>query len=213
MKPDSSSSQCRCPWLDTNKEDYVAYHDNEWGVPIYDDKTMYEFLVLESAQAGLSWYTILKKREGYRKAFANFNVEHVAKFTDDDVERLMQDASIVRNRLKISAAINNANRFMEIQNEYGTFTKYVWDFVDNKVVVNSIDSAEDYVATSPISDVLAKDLKKRGFKFLGSTTLYSHLQATGLINDHANDCFRKEQVTALINPQLIDNALSIQKTR
>ena len=164
---------------------------------------MYEFLVLESAQAGLSWYTILKKRDGYRKAFANFNVKAVAKFSREDVERLMQDAAIVRNRLKIVAAINNAKQFIEIQKEFGTFTKYIWGFVNNKVVTHSLDSAEDYVATSPISDALAKDLKKRGFKFLGSTTLYSHLQATGLINDHATHCFRKEEVKAFVNHSVL----------
>jgi len=184
----------RCPWLDTTKPDYVAYHDNEWGVPVHDDKVMFEFLILESAQAGLSWYTILKKREGYRRLFANFEVTEVAKFTAEDVDRLMQDASIVRNRLKIEAAINNARRFIEIQNEYGSFTKFIWSYVDNKTIVNNIDSIEDYVATSPISDALAKDLKRRGFKFLGSTTLYSHLQASGLINDHSNKCFKKQEV-------------------
>ncbi|NRA54894.1 MAG: DNA-3-methyladenine glycosylase I [Gammaproteobacteria bacterium] len=181
----------RCPWLDTSKPDYVEYHDHEWGVPVHDDTAMFESLVLESAQAGLSWYTILKKREGYRKVFLNFNVTEVAKFTNDDVERLMQDPSIVRHRQKIAAAINNAQRFIEIQNEYGSFCKFIWSYVNNKTIVNDIEKPEDYVATSAISDQLAKDLKKRGFKFLGSTTLYSHLQATGLINDHSNQCFRK----------------------
>jgi len=195
----SDEKNSRCPWLDTTKPDYVAYHDNEWGVPVHDDKKMFEFLVLESAQAGLSWYTILKKREGYRKLFANFDVTKVAKFTSDDVERLMLDASIIRNRLKIEAAINNAKRFIEIQNEFGSFTKFIWSYVDNNTIVNNINSIEDYVATSPISGALAKDLKKRGFKFLGSTTLYSHLQATGLINDHSNDCFRKHAVKALVD--------------
>lgn len=189
--PQKNSDVCRCPWLDTSKPDYVEYHDNEWGVPVHDDKTMFEFLVLESAQAGLSWYTILKKRAGYRQLFANFDVNKVAKFTSDDVERLMKDASIVRNRLKIEAAINNAKRFIEIQHEFGSFCEFVWSYVDNKTIVNNIETIEDYVATSAISDKLAKDLKKRGFKFLGSTTLYSHLQATGLINDHANNCFKK----------------------
>lgn len=187
---------CRCPWLDTSKPDYVDYHDNEWGVPVYDDKKMFEFLVLESAQAGLSWYTILKKRDGYRKLFSNFEVTEVAKFTSDDVERLMKDASIIRNKLKIEAAINNAKRFIEIQDEYGSFTKFIWSYVDNKPLVNNIDKVEDYVATSPISDALAKDLKKRGFKFLGSTTLYSHLQASGLINDHSNSCFKKSEIVS-----------------
>jgi len=152
---------------------------------------MFESLVLESAQAGLSWYTILKKREGYRTLFLDFDVNKVARFTNDDVERLMQDASIVRNRLKIVAAINNAQRFIEIQQEYGSFCQFIWSYVDNKTQVNSINDTEKSVATSPISDRLAKDMKKIGFKFLGSTTLYSHLQATGLINDHSNSCFRK----------------------
>ncbi len=195
----SNKSICRCPWLDTTKPDYVAYHDKEWGVPVYDDKKMFEFLVLESAQAGLSWYTVLKKRDGYRNLFAGFEVTKVAKFTNDDVERLMLDASIIRNRLKIEAAINNAKRFIEIQTEFGSFTQFIWSYVDNKPIINSIDNINDYVATSPISDALAKDLKKRGFKFLGSTTLYSHLQASGLINDHSNDCYRKEEVIAFAN--------------
>ena len=195
----SDEKNTRCPWLDTTKPDYVAYHDNDCGVPVHDDKVMFEFLVLESAQAGLSWYTILKKREGYRKLFANFDVTKVAKFTSDDVERLMLDASIIRNRLKIEAAINNAKRFIEIQDEYGSFCKFIWSYVDNKTIVNSIDTIDDYVATSPISDQLAKDMKKRGFKFLGSTTLYSHLQATGLINDHLNSCYRKHEVKALVD--------------
>ena len=184
----------RCPWLDTTKPDYVAYHDDEWGVPVHDDTVMFEFLILESAQSGLSWYTILKKREGYRKLFADFDVTEVAKFNSDDVERLMLDTSIIRNRLKIKAAINNAKRFIEIQNEYGSFCKFIWSYVNNKTIVNNIEKIEDYVATSPISDQLAKDMKKRGFKFLGSTTLYSHLQATGLINDHSNKCIRKLEV-------------------
>jgi DNA-3-methyladenine glycosylase I len=188
---DFSVNKCRCSWLDTSKPDYVKYHDEEWGVPVHDDKVMFESLVLESAQAGLSWYTILKKREGYRTLFLDFDVNKVARFTNDDVERLMQDASIVRNRLKIVAAINNAQRFIEIQQEYGSFCQFIWSYVDNKTQVNSINDTEKSVATSPISDRLAKDMKKIGFKFLGSTTLYSHLQATGLINDHSNSCFRK----------------------
>ncbi|MBA6251697.1 MULTISPECIES: DNA-3-methyladenine glycosylase I [unclassified Colwellia] len=186
-----SVNKCRCSWLDTSKPDYVKYHDEEWGVPVHDDKVMFESLVLESAQAGLNWYTILKKREGYRTLFLDFDVNKVARFTNDDVERLMQDASIVRNRLKIVAAINNAQRFIEIQQEYGSFCQFIWSYVDNKTQVNSINDTEKSVATSPISDRLAKDMKKIGFKFLGSTTLYSHLQATGLINDHSNSCFRK----------------------
>ncbi|MCM2678075.1 DNA-3-methyladenine glycosylase I [Echinimonas agarilytica] len=188
----------RCPWLDVSKPDYVEYHDTEWGVPVYDDATMFQFLVLESAQAGLSWYTILKKRQGYRHAFLDFDVRQVASMNQKDVERLMLDASIVRNRLKIEASINNAKCFLQIQQEFGSFCSYIWAYVDHQPIVNSIDSIDDYVANSPLSDALAKDLKKRGFKFLGSTTVYSHLQATGLVNDHANSCFRKKEVQKLV---------------
>ncbi|MCL9782054.1 DNA-3-methyladenine glycosylase I [Vibrio sp. S4M6] len=184
----------RCPWVDMTKPDYVEYHDKEWGVPVYDDTKMFEFLVLESAQAGLSWYTILKRREGYRAAFAQFDYNKVAQFTSEDVENLMQNTAIIRNRAKIEAAINNAKRFHDIRQEFGSFTQYIWGFVDNKVMVNDIQSADDYVATSPVSDALSKDLKKRGFKFIGSTIMYSHLQAAGLINDHANQCFRKKKL-------------------
>ncbi len=194
---ESIDKKCRCPWLDCSKPDYVRYHDEEWGVPVYDDKIMFEFLVLESAQAGLSWYTILKKRGGYRKLFANFDVNEVAKFTAADVDRLMLEPSIVRNKMKIEAAINNAKRFIEVQQEYGSFCQFIWAYVNNRPIVNNITTSDNYVATSPISDQLAKDMKKRGFKFLGSTTLYSHLQATGLINDHLNTCFRKQEVKLL----------------
>ena len=187
-------SKCRCPWLDESKPDYVKYHDEEWGVPVYDDQKMFECLVLESAQAGLSWYTILKKREGYRAAFADFNIKKVATFTDKDVEELIQNPAIVRNRKKIEATINNAKRFIEVQQEFGSFCSYIWGFVNSKIIVNEMTLLEDYVATSPISDALAKDMKKRGFKFLGSTTLYSHLQATGLINDHSTNCYRRDEI-------------------
>ncbi|QOL25004.1 DNA-3-methyladenine glycosylase I [Thalassotalea sp. LPB0316] len=192
-------SSCRCPWLDTSKPDYVKYHDEEWGVPVYDDKKMFECLVLESAQAGLSWYTILKKRDGYRQAFANFDVEQVAKFTDEDIEELIQNPAIVRNRLKIAATINNAKRFIEIQREFGSFCHYLWAFVDHQPIVNAMAKLDDYVATSEVSDTLAKDMKKRGFKFLGSTTLYSHLQATGLINDHSTNCYRRKEIICQYN--------------
>ena len=188
-------TKCRCPWLDDTKPDYVEYHDTEWGVPVFDDQKMFECLVLESAQAGLSWYTILKKREGYREAFANFDVNKVAQYSEKDVEALIQNPAIVRNRLKIEATVNNAKRFIEIQQEFGSFCKFIWGFLDFKPIVNTIEVLEDYVATSEISDKLAKDMKKRGFKFLGSTTLYSHLQATGLINDHSTICFRRNEIT------------------
>lgn len=185
---------CRCPWLDISKEDYVAYHDQEWGVPLYDDHRLFEFITLESAQAGLSWYTILKKRDGYRSAFKNFVVEEVAKMTEDDVERLIQFEGIIRNRAKITATINNAQRFIEIQKEFGSFSNYQWQFVGGKPLVNDLDKLEDYPAITEASTAFAKDLKKRGFKFLGPTTVYAHMQACGMVNDHSNDCFRKAEI-------------------
>ncbi|WP_428615344.1 DNA-3-methyladenine glycosylase I [Pseudoalteromonas sp.] len=185
---------CRCPWLDTSKEDYVAYHDQEWGVPLYDDHRLFEFITLESAQAGLSWYTILKKRDGYRSAFKNFVVEEVAKMTEDDVERLMQFEGIIRNRAKIAATINNAQRFIEIQKEFGSFSNYQWQFVGGNPLVNDLDKLADYPAITEASTAFAKDLKKRGFKFLGPTTVYAHMQACGMVNDHSNDCFRKAEI-------------------
>ncbi|WP_462179594.1 DNA-3-methyladenine glycosylase I [Pseudoalteromonas gelatinilytica] len=185
---------CRCPWLDTSKEDYVAYHDQEWGVPLYDDHRLFEFITLESAQAGLSWYTILKKRDGYRSAFKNFVVEEVAKMTEDDVERLMLFEGIIRNRAKIAATINNAQHFIEIQKEFGSFSNYQWQFVGGKPLVNDLDQLADYPAITEASTAFAKDLKKRGFKFLGPTTVYAHMQACGMVNDHSNDCFRKAEI-------------------
>ncbi|KPZ54838.1 DNA-3-methyladenine glycosylase 1 [Pseudoalteromonas sp. P1-13-1a] len=190
----SEQNKCRCAWLDTTKPDYVKYHDEEWGVPLYDDTLLFEFITLESAQAGLSWYTILKKRAGYKKAFANFDVQKVANFTAGDIERLMQDKNIVRNRLKIAATINNAQRFIEIQKEFGSFSHYQWRFVGNKPIINNVNSDEDAPAMSEESKAFAKDLKKRGFKFLGPTTVYAHMQACGMVNDHSNDCFRKEEI-------------------
>ncbi len=190
----SEKKPCRCPWLDTSKPDYVAYHDEEWGVPVLDDNKMFEYLVLESAQAGLSWYTILKRRDGYRKAFANFDVDKVAKFTSEDEARLVLDAGIIRHKGKIAATVNNAKCFIAIQQEFDSFINYIWSFVDNKVQVNSVKELGDYPATSPISDTLSKDLKQRGFKFVGSTIIYAHLQAAGLINDHSSNCYRKQEV-------------------
>lgn len=190
---------CRCHWVDLSKPDYVAYHDNEWGVPVHDDDTLFEFLTLESAQAGLSWYTILKRRDEYRKAFANFDVNKVATFYEQDVEKLIQNSGIIRNRKKIEAAINNAVKFIEIQQEFGSFSKYMWSFVDHKTLVRDINSPDDYLATNDISDNFSKDLKKRGFKFVGSTICYAHLQACGVINDHANNCYRKLQIINQFN--------------
>jgi len=185
--------QSRCPWC-LGFPEYITYHDVEWGVPVYDDRTHFEFLVLESAQAGLSWATILKKREGYRRAFADFDYLQVAEFPESYVQELLQDKGIVRNALKIRAAINNAQRFQEVQAEFGTFTAYIWGFVGGKPIQNKISPGVPFPTTSSESDLLAKDMKKRGFKFLGTTTLYAHLQATGLINDHLDTCFRNQEV-------------------
>lgn len=190
----TEQKKCRCPWLDTTKPDYVAYHDQEWGVPLYNDQTLFEFITLESAQAGLSWYTILKKRDGYKKAFANFDVEKVASFTHDDIERLMLNKDIVRNRLKIAATVNNAKRFIEIQKEFASFSNYQWQFVSNKPLVSQLNNIDDYPAITEESTAFAKDLKKRGFKFLGPTTVYAYMQACGMVNDHSNDCFRKNEI-------------------
>lgn len=177
----------RCNWVTTD-ELYIKYHDEEWGKPVYDDETIFEFLVLESFQAGLSWITILKKRENFREAFDHFNYQKIATYTDEKIEELMNNAGIVRNRLKILATINNAQRFMEVQQEFGSFSKYIWSFVNGKPMVNTFKTIQEVPATTDISDVLAKDLKKRGFKFLGSTVMYAHMQATGMVNDHIVSC-------------------------
>jgi len=183
----------RCPWCGTD-ELYVKYHDEEWGVPVHDDKKHFEFLVLESAQAGLSWITILRKRENYRKAYENFDAIKVAQYDEEKIKILMQNEGIIRNRKKIEASINNAKLFIEIQKEFGSFDKYIWSFVDNKPLVNHWELISEVPATSELSDRVSKALKARGFKFLGSTIVYSHLQATGIINDHLTSCFRYAEV-------------------
>ena len=180
----------RCAWSVGVDPKYERYHDTEWGVPVRDDRTHFEFLVLESAQAGLSWWTILRKREGYRHAFADFDAEKVARFTARRIERLMQDASIVRNRQKIEAAVNNARKFLTVQKEFGSFDAYAWRFVDGRPKINRWREQSDVPPTTKESDALSKDLKARGFKFVGSTVVYSHMQATGLVNDHILACFR-----------------------
>ena len=179
----------RCPWCG-NDELYMKYHDEEWGVPVHDDRKHFEFLVLESAQAGLSWLTVLRKRENYRKAYDNYNANKVSEYDELKIEELMQNAGIIRNRRKIEASINNAKRFLEIQKEFGSFDRYIWSFVNNKVVENHWNDIKEVPATSELSDKVSKDLKNRGFKFLGSTIIYAHLQATGLINDHLVGCFK-----------------------
>lgn len=183
----------RCAWAGSDPL-YIAYHDHEWGKPIYDDRTLFEFLILEGAQAGLSWITILKKRENYRKAFDGFDAEKVAGYDEKKIAELMLDAGIVRNRRKIEAAINNARRFLEVQQEFGSFSKYMWGFVGGKPVVNSWKSISEVPAKTPLSDKFSRDLLKRGFKFVGSTICYAHMQAVGMVNDHVADCFRYHEV-------------------
>jgi DNA-3-methyladenine glycosylase I len=194
MKKNSQAGVCRCPWVDLGKPDYVTYHDEEWGVPVYDDRTIFEFLTLEAAQAGLSWYTVLRKRAAYRKAYRDFDPEKVARFDKKEIEGLMQNPGIIRNRLKIGASVNNARRFMEVQAEYGTFSEYIWRFVDGRPKVGKIRRLADYPATSRESDALSRDLKQKGFKFVGSAICYAHMQATGMVNDHSLDCFRREEI-------------------
>ena len=183
----------RCPWC-LSFEEYIQYHDKEWGVPVHDDRVHFEFLLLEGAQAGLSWSMILKKRENYRKAFAGFDPAKVARFSAVKIEKLLQDAGIVRNRLKVNAAVNNAKRFLEVQREFGSFDKYIWGFVNGKPIVNKWKSIKEVPPTTKESDLLSKDLIKRGFKFVGSTVIYSHMQACGLVNDHLVECWRYKRV-------------------
>ncbi len=196
MALEQKSDKFRCPWC-LGFEQYVRYHDEEWGVPVFDDHKQFEFLILESAQAGLSWSTILKKREGYRQAFADFDYHIVSYLPEGYIQELLQDPKIIRNQLKIRAAINNAQRFMEVQSEFGKFSDYIWDFVDGKPIQNKWKDLSQVPATSEISDKLSKDLKKRGFKFLGSTIVYAHMQATGLVNDHLVDCWRHKEVNGI----------------
>lgn len=180
----------RCDWCES-EEIYIKYHDEEWGVPVHDDKIHFEYLVLESAQSGLSWLTILKKRENYRIAYDDFDYEIVALYDESKIDELISNEGIIRNRRKIEASINNAKKFIEIRNEFGSFDKYIWKFVDNKTIINSYSDISKLPASSELSDIVSKDLKKRGFKFLGSITIYSYMQAVGLINDHIDYCFRK----------------------
>jgi DNA-3-methyladenine glycosylase I len=201
MEPAASSSLCRCPWVDLSRPDYVAYHDREWGVPVLADRTIFEFLILEAAQAGLSWYTILRKREGYRRAFAGFDPGKVARFSPATILALLQNPEIVRNRAKIEAAVNNAGRFLEVQAEFGSFAAYLWQFVGGEPIVHSLHTLADYPATSPEAEALARDLRHRGFRFLGPKICYAHMQATGLVNDHVVDCFRREEILGLPHPQ------------
>lgn len=188
-----NDNKVRCPWC-LKFDEYIEYHDNEWGVPVHDDQTHFEFLILEGAQAGLSWATVLKKRAGYRKAFADFDPQKVARFTEKKIEKTLENPGIIRNRLKVHAAVNNAKRFLEVQKEFGSFDQYIWSFVNGKPIVNTWKTLKQVPATTKESDALSRDLIKRGFKFVGSTVIYAHMQACGLVNDHLTSCFRYKQV-------------------
>lgn len=179
----------RCSWSEGN-ELYVAYHDEEWGIPVHDDRKLFEMIILEGAQAGLSWITILKKRENYRRAFDNFDPEKVANYSDEKLAELLQNPGIVRNKLKVNAARLNARAFLQVKEEFGSFDAYIWQFVGGKPILNSFKSHTEIPATTPQSDAMSKDLKKRGFKFVGSTICYAFMQATGMVNDHSVECFR-----------------------
>ena len=187
----------RCKWAEGVGLNYIEYHDTEWGVPVWDDQVQFEFLILEGAQAGLSWSTILNKRDGYRKAFADFDPVKIARFTEKRVEKLLENPAIVRNRLKVNSAVTNAKAFLQVQKEFGTFCDYIWDFVGGKPLQTNCSEDCDIPATSPESDALSKDLKTRGFKFVGSTIIYAHMQATGMVNDHVKGCFRHKPCKAM----------------
>ena len=184
----------RCPWVDLTKPDYVAYHDDEWGVPVHDDRLLFEFLILEGAQAGLSWYTVLRKRDNYRKAFDRFDPAKVARYGDHKVQELLGNAGIIRNKAKVLAAVNNARKFLEVQEEFGSFDAYSWKFVNGKPIVHQIKDLKGCPATSRESDAMSKDLRRRGFQFVGSTICYAHMQATGMVNDHVLTCSRRREI-------------------
>ncbi|MFH2050388.1 MAG: DNA-3-methyladenine glycosylase I [bacterium] len=183
----------RCKWCESDPI-YIKYHDEEWGVPVHDDQKLFEFLVLEGAQAGLSWLTILKRREGYRKAFANFDVNKVARFTSKKIEKILSDSGVIRNRLKVESAVNNARAFLKIQEEFGSFDRYNWRFVNGERIVNKWKKLDQIPAKSKEAESFSKDLKQRGFNFVGPTIIYAHMQATGMVNDHLINCFRYKEV-------------------
>ena len=187
------SPKTRCVWSE-NSELYQAYHDQEWGVPLHDERALFEFLTLEGAQAGLSWITILKKRESYREAFDNFEVERVARYDERKIAALLQNAGIVRNRLKVQSAVLNAQKFLAVQDEFGSFDHFIWRFVEGRPVQNHRASLNDVPSSTAVSDARSKELKRRGFKFVGSTICYAFMQATGMVNDHTTDCFRYKQL-------------------
>jgi len=184
----------RCQWAGNKNPLMIEYHDKEWGVPVHDDKILFEYLILDTFQAGLSWETILNKRENFRKAFDNFNAEKIAKYTDKDKRRLLNNAGIIRNRLKIDSAIINANKFLEIQKEFGSFNKYIWQFTNHKTINNKFKALKELPAKTKESDEMSKALKEKGFKFVGSTICYAFMQASGMVNDHTTDCFRYKKI-------------------
>ncbi|NCF18803.1 MAG: DNA-3-methyladenine glycosylase I [Haliea sp.] len=186
----------RCGWCG-NDPLYIEYHDKEWGVPVRDDPTLFEFLILEGAQAGLSWITILRKREGYRALFDDFDARKIARYSDARLEKILKDARIIRNRLKVFGARKNARAFLEVQKEFGSFSDYIWGFTDGKPMQNRWKTLKDIPATTPLSDTISKDMKRRGFTFVGSTIIYAHMQATGMVNDHTGDCFRHKECKKL----------------
>lgn len=194
--PSAPADAARCPWVDLAKPLYVDYHDREWGVPVHDDRLWFEFLALESAQAGLSWYTVLRKRENYRAAMDGFDPASIAAYDAKRVGELLQNPGLIRNRAKISATVRNARCFLAIQDEFGSFDAYIWRFTGGRPIVHEIRGPGDYAATSPESDALSADLRARGFGFVGSTICYAHMQATGMVNDHALCCFRREEIIA-----------------
>lgn len=187
----------RCGWCEGDAL-YESYHDNEWGVPLYDDEQLFEFLILETFQAGLSWITILRKRENFREAFDNFDYKKIADYSDEKIQELMNNRGIIRNQQKIKASVSNARAFMEIQKEFGSFSTYIWDFVNQTPIQNDLKSYKEAPASTELSIALSKDLKKRGFKFVGPTVVYAHMQATGMVNDHEVDCFRHREVKKMI---------------
>ena len=187
----------RCPWVDLRKSEYVEYHDKEWGVPVHDDRRLFEFLILEGFQAGLSWYTILKRGDSFRSAFDGFDPEKVARYDEAKIHELLLNPGIIRNRAKVLAAVNNAGRFLEVQEEFGSFGACIWGFIDNKPVVNVIRKLEDYPSKSLESETISGALRKRGFSFVGPTIVYAHMQATGMVNDHAIDCYRRREIIAM----------------
>jgi DNA-3-methyladenine glycosylase I len=190
----SQNEPVRCAWLDLTKDDYVAYHDLEWGLPVHDDRVLFEFIILEGAQAGLSWYTVLRKRESYREAFDGFDPEIIARYDEAKIAELLSNPGIIRNKQKVNAAIGNAKSFLDVRREFGSFDSYLWTFVGGKPKLNSFKNYSDIPATTPESDAMSKDLRERGFKFVGSTICYAHMQGTGMVNDHTTDCFRRQQI-------------------